>query len=82
MENVSPATWKMLNGRRSRASFSGGDADVGELAGLDERCDLRRAQDQTEIRIGVALVGNNLDGLLKHRHCQHGRQWQTCQLWV
>ena len=41
-------------------------ADMGELSRLDERRDLRRAQHETEIRIGIALVGNNLDGLFKH----------------
>ena len=39
---------------------------MGELSGLDQRRDLRRGQDEAEIGIRVALVGDNLDGLLKH----------------
>ena len=41
-------------------------ADVGELTRLNQRSNPRRSHHEAKIRIGIALVGNNLDGLLKH----------------
>jgi hypothetical protein len=41
-------------------------ADVRELSRLDQRGNPRRAHHEAEIGVRVALVGNNLDGLLKH----------------
>src|SRR5439155_243810 len=51
------------------------NADVRELSGLNERRDFRRAQYQTKIGIGVALVGNNLKGLLKHARATRFLRW-------
>ena len=48
------------------------NADVRELPRLDERRDLRRAQHEAEILVGVAFVGDDGDGLLKHRGKANG----------
>src|SRR5258706_14308449 len=52
---------------------------MGELSRLHQRSDLRCAHDQSEVEVGIALVGNNLDGLLKHLTVEHGGRCVTCQ---
>ena len=56
----------MLNGLRSSASFSGGIRTCANCPGWMSGaiCGADRTRRKYEIR--VALVGNNLDGLLKH----------------
>ena len=58
---------KNAEGPPQQRVFERRNADMRELSRLDERRDLRRAQDEAEIGIRVAFVGNDLDGLFKHR---------------
>ena len=39
---------------------------MGELARLHQRSNLRRANNQSEVKVGVALVGDNVNRLLNH----------------
>ena len=67
MENVSPCDLENAEGPAQQGVLQGQNAHVRELPWLDQRRDLRRAHHQPEIGVGVALVGDDLDGLLKHQ---------------
>jgi len=53
-------------GPTQQGGLQGEDSDVDELPGLDLGGDARRAQYQPKVEIGVAVVGDNLRGILQH----------------